>query len=130
MHLFCSMHFFDPIHRLWDNEFFWGFELIFWKCNKTILVNDTLNLIAHYWKEIKFCIFFIRDTFFIWFTVYEILRFFFRCWVNIFFLIPILKISIIICITWKGNCILYCDILLILLKYSLKIHIFPKNVLD
>ena len=59
---------------VWDNEVFWFFELFFWNCNKTILVEDTFNLITHSRKEMKLCIFFIRDTFLIWFTVYEIFR--------------------------------------------------------
>ena len=72
--IFCSMHFFDKIHCLWDNEVFWVFQLFFWNGNKTFLVEDTLNLIAHSRKEIRFCISFIRDTFLIWLTVYEIMR--------------------------------------------------------
>ena len=40
------------------------------------MVKDTLNLIGHSRKEIKFCISFIRDTFLIRFTVYKILRVF------------------------------------------------------
>ena len=60
----------------WDNEFFWVFEKIFWNCNNSLLVEDTLNLITHFRKEIKSCIFFILYTFFIRFTVYEILRVF------------------------------------------------------
>ena len=78
LHRFCSMHLFDQIHRLWDNEVFWFFELFFWNCNKTITVEDTLNLITHSRKRMKMCIFFIRDTFLIWFTVYEILGVFWK----------------------------------------------------
>ena len=52
-------------------EFLRGF---FWNCNKTIMVEDTLNLMPHFRKEINMRIFFIRDTFLIRFTVYEILR--------------------------------------------------------
>ena len=57
-------------------RFFEFFILFFLNRNKTILVEDTLNLMAHSIKEIKFSIFFIRDTFLIWLTVYEILRVF------------------------------------------------------
>ena len=76
--IFCSMQFFDKIHCLWDNEVFWVFQVFYWNGNKTILVEDTLNLIAHFRKEIRFCISFIRDTFSIWLTVYEIMRVFFK----------------------------------------------------
>ena len=38
------------------------------------MVQDTLNLTTHSFKEIKFCIFFVCGTFLIRFIVYEILR--------------------------------------------------------
>ena len=44
--------------------FFIVFDIIFLNRNKSILVNDTLNLITHSIKEIKLSLFFIRDTFF------------------------------------------------------------------
>ena len=76
LRIFCSMHFFDKIHCLWGNKVFWVFEFLFWNCKKTILVEDTLDLIAYFRKEIRFCIFFICDTFLILLTVYEIICFF------------------------------------------------------
>ena len=57
-------------------RFFEFFIRLFLNRNKTILVEDTLNLMTHSRKEIKFSMFFIRDTFFIWLTVFEILRVF------------------------------------------------------
>ena len=56
--------------------FFEFFEIVCLNRNKTILVRDTLNLITHSIKEIQLSIFFIRDTFLIWLTVYEIWRLF------------------------------------------------------
>ena len=46
-HVLCSIHLFDQIHRLWDNEVFRFFEWLFWKCNTIIMVEDTLNLMTH-----------------------------------------------------------------------------------
>ena len=42
------------------------------------MVEDTLHLMTHSIREIIFCIFFIRDTFLIGFTVYEIFRDFWK----------------------------------------------------
>ena len=39
------------------------FEVFFWNRNKTIMVEDTLNLMAHIIKEIKFPIYFIHNLF-------------------------------------------------------------------
>ena len=50
------------VYEIWC--FFEFFEIIFLNRNKTILVNDTLNLITHSFNEIQISIFFIRDTFF------------------------------------------------------------------
>ena len=54
------------------------FLVFFLNWNKTIMVEDTLNLIAHSIMEIKFCISFISSTFLIRFTFYEILRVFWK----------------------------------------------------
>ena len=64
---------FLKVNSFWDNGFFEFFDDLFLNWNNTFLVEDTLNLMAHFLKEIKFCIFFICDTFLIWLTVYEIL---------------------------------------------------------
>ena len=77
LHLF-SMYFFDKTHRLLYMIFFEFFDYFFLNWNKTIMVEDTLNLIAHSIMEIKFCISFISSTFLIRFTVYEILRVFWK----------------------------------------------------
>ena len=52
--------------------FFLFFELFFWNCNRTIMVRYTLNLKAHSRSEIEFSISFIRGTFLIGLTVFEI----------------------------------------------------------
>ena len=75
-YIFCYMHFFIKFTIYEIMRFFifsYRFSL---NRNKTILVEDTLNLMTHSRKEIQFSISFIRDTFFIWLTVYEIMRLF------------------------------------------------------
>ena len=54
---------------------FWDF---FWNWNKMIMVEDTLNLMAHFIREIKFYTSFVSSTFLIRLTVYEILRVFWK----------------------------------------------------
>ena len=71
LHLF-SIHFFIRVITVYDI----GFFSIFWNLNKTIMVKDTLSLIAHSLMKIQFYIAFISSTFFIRFTVYEILKVF------------------------------------------------------
>ena len=77
LHLF-SMYFFDKTHRLLYMIFFEFFDYFFLNWNKTIMVGDTLNLRTHSIQEIKFYITFIRSTFLIRLTVYEILRVFWK----------------------------------------------------
>ena len=73
---FFRIHFFIQFTVYAIFDFFEILSYSFLNCNKTLLDSDTLNLTPHYRKEIEYCIFFIRDTFFIWLTVYEILRVF------------------------------------------------------
>merc|ERR1711895_250878 len=58
--------------------FFKVFWIFFWNGNKTIMVEDTLSLIAHSLMEIQFYISFISSTFLIRLTVYEILSVFWK----------------------------------------------------
>ena len=69
LHLFCSITFFVNIHHFEIMGFFEFLSYSFLNWNNTFLVKDTLNLMAHFRKEMKFSIFFVRDTFLIWVTV-------------------------------------------------------------
>ena len=57
-------------------SFFKFLVIVFWNWNKMIMVEDTLNLMAHTLQEIKFYTSFVSSTFLIRLTVYEILRVF------------------------------------------------------
>ena len=86
MNVSCSM---DPRDTFWTRWTSWNLIIrwdypiqdgrrLFLKkskiyCNKTIMVGDTLNLMAHSILQIKFPISFIQSTFLIGFTVFEIL---------------------------------------------------------
>ena len=59
-------------------SFFEFFGIFFWNWNKKIMVEDTLNLMAHSIREIKFYTSFVSSTFLIGLTVYEILRVFWK----------------------------------------------------
>ena len=59
-------------------SFFEFLGIFFWNWNKMIMVEDTLNLMAHFIREIKFYTSFVSSTFLIRLTVYEILRVFWK----------------------------------------------------
>ena len=79
MHFFITSTVNEIVHFFFLGGGLGGF---LWNRYKMTMVEDTLNLMAHIIKEIKFPIYFIHSLFFIWLTVYDILGVFWGLWLK------------------------------------------------